>query len=130
MALRGRMKSRFLQIPFRKGHAGGLTEIGDVDLHIKDKIMQVLFTIPGERVNLPEFGSRLRDLVFEGNNEVLRAAVTYSISRSLTRWMGQEVKIENVKVDSDEGEGILYIQIFYQRLDNRIPDTLEIAYKL
>ncbi len=124
------MKSRFLQIPFRKGHAGGFAEIEDADLHIKDKIMQVLFTIPGERVNLPEFGCRIRDLVFEGNNEVLRAAVTYTISRSLTRWMGQEVKIENVKVDSDEEEGILYIQIFYQRLDNRVPDTLEIAYKL
>jgi len=92
--------------------------------------MQVLFTIPGERVNLPEFGCRLRDLVFEGNNEVLRSVVTFTISRSLTRWMGQEVKIENVKVDSDEEEGILYIQIFYQRLDNRVPDTLEIAYKL
>jgi uncharacterized protein len=124
------MKSRFLQIPFRKGHSGGFAEIADADLHIKNKIMQVLFTIPGERVNLPEFGCRLRDLVFEGNNEVLRAAVTYSISRSLTRWMGEEVKIENVKVDSDEEEGVLYIQIFYQRLDNRVPDTLEIAYKL
>ncbi len=124
------MRSRFIQMPFRRGHAGGFAEIDDIDLHIKNKIMQVLFTIPGERVNLPEFGCRLRDLVFEGNNEVLRAAVTFSISRSLTRWMGDEVKIENVKVDSDEEEGVLYITIFYQRLDNRVPAALELAYKL
>jgi phage baseplate assembly protein W len=125
-----KMKSRFLQIPFRKGHAGGLAEIEDIDQHIKDKIMQVLFTIPGERVNLPEFGCRLRDLVFEGNNEILRSAVTFNISRSLTRWMGEEVKIEGVRVDSDEEDGILYIQIFYHRLDDRIPNRLEVAYKL
>ncbi len=124
------MKSRFLQMPFRKGHAGGAVEIEDIDRHIKDKMMQVLFTIPGERVNLPEFGCRLRDLVFEGNNEILRSAVTFNISRSLTRWMGEEVKIEGVKVHSDEEDGILYIQIFYHRLEDRIPNRLEVAYKL
>jgi phage baseplate assembly protein W len=124
------MKSRFLQIPFQKGHTGGLAETNDIDLHIKNKIMQVLFTIPGERVNLPEFGCRLRDLVFEGNNEVLRSAVTYTIFRSLTRWMGQEVRIDNVKVDSDEDEGVLYIQILYERLSDRVPDVLELAYKV
>ena len=122
------MKSRFLQIPFRKGHAGGAAEIDDIDQHIKDKMIQVLFTIPGERVNLPEFGCRLRDLVFEGNNEVLASATRFTIFQSLTRWMGEEVEIENVKVFSEEET--LYIQIFYSRLDNRIPSELEVAYSL
>ncbi len=122
------MKSRFIQIPFRKGHSGGVAEIDDIDNHIKNKIIQVLFTIPGERVNLPEFGCRLRDLVFEGNSEVLASATRFNIFRSLTRWMGEEVEIENVKVFGEEET--LYIQIFYRRLDNRIPDRLEVAYKL
>jgi phage baseplate assembly protein W len=122
------MKSRFLQIPFRKGHSGGLAEIDDIDLHIKNKIMQVLFTIPGERVNLPEFGCRLRDLVFEGNNEIIVSTVSFTVSQSLTRWMGEEVAIDSVKVFSEEE--ILYIQIFYHRLDNKIPASLEVAYKI
>ena len=125
------MASRFLQYPFRKGPAGGAAEIDDVDQHIKDKMMQILFTIPGERVNLPEFGCGLRDLVFEGNNEVLDAATRFKIQRALNRWMGDEVEIEGVNVfREEERKEILYIQIFYKRLDNRIPDRLEVAYRL
>ncbi len=122
------MESRFLYLPFRKGHSGGAAEIDDIDQHIKDKMMQVLFTIPGERVNLPEFGCGLRDLVFEGNNEVLEATVQFNVFRALTRWMGDEVKIEEVNVFHEEEA--LFIQIFYRRLDNRIPARLEVAYKL
>jgi uncharacterized protein len=122
------MQSRFLQFPFRKGHSGGGAEIDNIDQHIKDKMMQILFTIPGERVNLPDFGCGLRDLVFEGNNEVLVAAVRFKISRSLSRWIGEEVAIDKVEVFSEEE--VLYIQIIYHRLDNRIPDRLEVAYKL
>lgn len=122
------MESRFLQFPFRKGHSGGAAEIDDIDQHIKDKIIQILFTIPGERVNLPEFGCGIRDLVFEGNNSVLVSTTRFKINRALNRWIGDEVKIEDVKVFSEEET--LYIKIFYRRLDNKIPDTLEVAYKL
>lgn len=122
------MDSRFLQVPFRKGHSGGAAEIADIDRHIKDKIIQVLFTVPGERVNLPEFGCGIRNLVFEGNNEVLASTARFNIFRALTRWMGEEVRIENVEVFCEEET--LYIQISYRRLDNRIPNRLEVAYKL
>lgn len=122
------MKSRFLQLPFRRGHAGGAAEIDDIDRHIKDKMMQILFTIPGERVNLPDFGCGLYDLLFEGNNQVLVSTARFKIQRALTRWIGDEVDIEGVEVFHEEET--LYIQIFYRRLDNRIPDRLEIAYKL
>jgi len=122
------LKSRFLQLPFRRGHAGGAAEIDDIDRHIKDKMMQILFTIPGERVNLPDFGCGLYDLLFEGNNQVLVSTARFKIQRALTRWIGDEVQIEGVEVFHEEET--LYIQIFYRRLDNRIPDRLEIAYKL
>lgn len=122
------MKNRFIQIPFRKGHSGGVAEIDDIDKHIKDKIIDILFTIPGERVNLPEYGCRIRDLVFEGNSEVLEAATKFNVYHSLRCWMGEEVEIEDVTVFNEEET--LFIQIFYRRLDSRIPSRLEVAYKL
>jgi Bacteriophage baseplate protein W len=122
------LKSRFLQLPFRRGHSGGAAEIDDMDRHIKDKMMQILFTIPGERVNLPDFGCGLYDLLFEGNNQVLVSTARFKIHRALTRWIGDEVEIEGVEVYHEEET--LYIRIFYKRLDNRIPDRLEVAYKL
>ena len=122
------MASRFLPFPFRKGHAGGAAEISDIDKHIKDKMMQILFTIPGERVNLPDFGCGLRDLVFEGNNQILVSTTRFKIHRALTRWIGEEVEIEGVEVFNEEET--LFIQIFYKRLDNRIANRLEVAFKL
>ena len=40
--------------------------------HIQESIIQILGTSPGERFMLPEFGSRLKSLVFEANDEVLK----------------------------------------------------------
>ena len=48
--------------------------------HVRDMIEQVLFTTPGERVELPDFGCRLADLVFEPNSPELAAAVQSSAS--------------------------------------------------
>lgn len=37
------------------------------DQLIKNDILQLLLTIPGERVNRPDFGTRVRSFVFENN---------------------------------------------------------------
>ena len=52
----------------------------------------------------------------------------YKIFKAVTRWMGDEVKIDAVNVFNEDET--LFIQIFYQRLDKRIAERLEVAYKL
>ena len=56
--------------PFSINEAGRINATGG-DEAIRGKIIQVLFTAPGGRVNLPEFGCGLFDLVFEPNNAIL-----------------------------------------------------------
>ena len=46
----------YLDFPFDFDGSGRAART-DPDDHIKDMIYQVLFTSPGERVNLPNFGS-------------------------------------------------------------------------
>ncbi len=46
----------------------GRTATTDPDPHIRDMIEQVLFTSPGERVMLPDFGCGIHELVFEPNS--------------------------------------------------------------
>ena len=58
--------------PFKIGVDGRVASVTGDD-NIRGKIIQVLFTSPGERVNMPEFGCGLRDLVFDPNNEILDA---------------------------------------------------------
>ena len=85
------------------------------DAKIGAKIAQVVLTAPGERVNLPEFGCGLRDLVFDPNNDILAEATEFAITRALQRWMGGEILVDSVNVASSEGEVV--VQVVYVRRD-------------
>ena len=82
----------------------------------RDLIEQVLFTVPGERVNRPTFGSGLLQLVFAPNSDTLAAATQFSVQASLQQWLGSLVQIEQVKVESDEST--LHVAVQYSRSSN------------
>ncbi len=63
----------------------GRTATADDDRHIRDLIEAVLFTNPGERVNRPEFGSGLGQLIFAPNSpEVGHRRTVYGARRAAT----------------------------------------------
>ena len=47
---------------------GRLRQEADYDEYIRQLIKQVIFTAPGERINLPQFGGGVRRLVFAPNS--------------------------------------------------------------
>ncbi len=96
---------------------------GDSLLH--GKVLQLLLTSPGERVNLPEFGTRLRDLVFDPNNEILAAATEFAVSRALERFLGDELSVENVAITSEDVE--LNVEIQYLRKADLLTERLRIG---
>ena len=98
--------------PFGVNEAGGITASGG-DEAIRGKIIQVLFTAPGERVNLPEFGCGLFNLIFEPNDTVLAAAMEFTIGQALTRWLRDEILVDAVNVESDQ-ERVL-VEIAYTK---------------
>lgn len=62
---------------------------------IADSIHIILSTRIGERPFNPEFGSRLPELVFEPNDEILRRLLLFYTSEALKRW---ERRIEILRV--------------------------------
>ena len=50
-------------------------------------LRNLLLTYPGERVNQPEFGCRLRELLFEPINEDLEVRVEEEIRRSVSEFL-------------------------------------------
>jgi Bacteriophage baseplate protein W len=72
------------------------------DEHIRDLIEQVLFTVPGERVNRPSFGTGLMQLVFAPNSGELAAAVQFLVQGALQQWLGDLIQVEAVGVESDD----------------------------
>lgn len=103
-----------LSFPFAV--VGGQVRRADADEALRGRIVQVLFTAPGERIDLPEFGCGLFDLVFEPNDELLRAALGFSIVQGLTRWLGDEIAVEGVDVTRD-GASVVVEVAYTKRAD-------------
>jgi len=97
----------------------GRTAETDDDDHIRDLIEQVLFTVPGERVNRPTFGSGVMQLVFAPNSDTLAAATQVSVQASLQQWLGSLVQIEQVTVESDGATLRVSVQYVVRRSQDR-----------
>ena len=65
-------------------------------------IEQLLFTRPGERVNRPDFGCGLLDLVFEPNSPELAAALQVSAEGALARWLGDVITVDELTVSAED----------------------------
>ena len=109
------MDTSYLDHPLRFD-AKGRTATTGVDDHVKDMIFQVLFTNPGERVNRPDFGCGLLQLVFMPNSDVLATATQFMVQGSLQRWLEDVIRVERVLVTSEEER--LVVDVEYMRLDN------------
>lgn len=78
-------------------------------------MFQVLFTNPGERVNRPEFGCGLLQLVFKPSGDVLAATTQFMVQGALQRWLADVIQVEQVQVTADEER--LVVDVVYVRRD-------------
>ncbi len=85
--------------PFRID-SRGRTASSDANRHIRDLIEQVLFTMPGERVNRPDYGCGLMQLIFAPNSSELASATQFLVQGQLLQWLGELIQVEAVKVES------------------------------
>lgn len=90
-----------MDYPFHFDPRGRVAETGD-DEHVRDMIEQLLFTSPGERVNRPDFGSGLLQLVFAPNSPELAAALQFTLQAALQRWLGDVIDVGKLEVSSED----------------------------
>ena len=103
-----------IDFPFRLDHRGR-TAATDDDDHIRDMIEQVLFTSPGERVNRPDFGSGLMQLVFAPNSEELATSTQFLVQGALQQWLGELIEVNEVRVVNDDSKLQVTIQYTIRR---------------
>jgi uncharacterized protein len=99
-----------IKYPFQFDNSGRTAGTDD-DRHIRDMIEQVLFTAPGERVNRPDFGSGLLQLVFEPNSDELAITVQFMVQAALQQWLGDLIEVNGVTVNNEESK--LYVTVAY-----------------
>jgi phage baseplate assembly protein W len=79
----------------------GRTATVDDDAHIRDMVEQLLFTSPGERVNRPDFGSGILELVFAPNSQEVAAALQFTMRAALQTWLGDLIELRELEVTSE-----------------------------
>jgi uncharacterized protein len=97
------MATSYLDFPFHLDGRGRSAETAEDD-HIRDMIFQVLFTDPGERVNRPDFGCGVKQLVFMPNSDALATATQFLVQGALQRWLDGVIQVESVDVEAVEAE--------------------------
>src|ERR1044071_3518426 len=102
----------FFDFPFHIDGRGRSAETAE-DEHIRDMIMQVLFTNPGERVNRPDFGCGVKQLVFMPNSDALATATQFLIHGALQRWLESLIQVESVEVEAVDSE--LRVSLVYSK---------------
>lgn len=85
--------------------------------HVRDMLMQFLFTEPRERVNRPDFGAGLRRLCLDVNSLELSALGVSIIRSGVERWLGDVV--EDVDVAGTQEDAKLGLALMY-RLANEL----------
>ena len=113
----------YLDQLYRTDGTGRTATTTDLRIRVRSLLEAVLFTAPGERVNRPEFGSGIRDMLFDSNSEALETASDFLIRAEIQRHLSDVVVLDALEVTRNEGE--LRISLSYTPIgsDERIADT-------
>jgi uncharacterized protein len=90
-----------IDFPFHIDGRGRAAATDDDD-HIRDMIEQVLFTNAGERVNRPDFGSGLLQMVFAPNSPELASALQFTTQAALQRHLGDLIDLQQLDVTATD----------------------------
>ena len=83
---------------------------------LRDNLLQLLQTNPGERVMRRSYGGGLRDLVQDPNDDVLRALAQHRIGRAIAE-TEPRIALQRVLVQgdaSDPGRATLLAELMYE----------------
>jgi hypothetical protein len=119
--------SRSLGLAFHVDDHGAAATSRDDQL-VREQIEQLLFTIPGERVDRPDFGCGIQLLVFEAANPQTAAATEYVVRTSLVRFMSDVIEVEGVRVRTADAE--LIVEILYTVVATSHPSAMTVRHPL
>jgi len=112
-----------IRYPFSIDGRGRVAD-ASTNAHIRQLIEQVLFTGPGERVNRPDFGSQLQQLLFSPNSPELAAISQFLVQGTLEQWLGDLIRVEAVEVSNQASRLEVYIQYIILKTQERQLVTL------
>ena len=87
--------------------------LAEYDEDVRQAVLIIVQTTPGERVMRPDFGAGLADLVFEPMSTALLALAKHRVETALIQWEPR-IDIEDVLVIADPRNGRVNVEIRYR----------------
>lgn len=101
----------------------GRSALADESSHLRHLIEQVLFTAQGERVDRPDFGCGVDQLVFGPSSPEVSSAAQVLVQGALQQWLGDVAQIDRVAVESDDAALRVTVQYTARRSGARFVST-------
>ena len=108
----------YIAFPFQIDSLGFAAEAGYAS-HVEQMVEQILFTRPGERPNLPEFGCGIQAMIFGPASPKLAAAVRARIEASIQRWIPGVLQLEAVEVLQEDSTLEIHLRYMLLRSGER-----------
>jgi uncharacterized protein len=100
---------------------GRTAEARDYAQHVAGLVEQALLVTPGERVNRPDYGTGLPDMVFEPGAEVLADATAFLVRAALQRWLQDVLVIEGLAARL--ADNVLIVDLVYTTIETGMRQT-------
>lgn len=97
---------------------------------VREVMLNILLTRPGERLMRPEFGAGLRDFIHHPNNQTTRALIADVTRKSISRWEPR-VTVEEVHVEADtQSMSVVNLSIRYRLRQDGSAGNLDLSLDL
>ena len=96
--------------------------------HAKSKLLNVLLTSPGERINQPLFGAGLKNRLFEQQTEVSGENLRNYVIPQVKQFV-PEIEIKNITLKDGGLQGHkLFVTVNYSLLNNSEEDSVTLSF--
>jgi phage baseplate assembly protein W len=102
------MISKYIDIPYNL--TSGATLVKDEEMLLQ-KIQLLLTTEPGDFINIPKWGTPLKQYLYEQLTSDTRQFVKMAVENSLRTWMGDHVTILSILVDTNYEDHSITVQL-------------------
>jgi len=116
--------------PLGSVDAEGRLRWADDDQSVREVMLNILLTRPGERLQRPDFGAGLQNFIHQPNNETTRNLIAGVVRKSLQQWETRVI-VEKVEViPSPTSVADVHINIRYRMRFSKLPEELGFMFTL
>jgi len=100
------------------------------DESVRQVILNILLTRPGERLMRPQFGAGLLDFVNQPNNQTTRALIANLVRKAIGQWETRAAVTAVEVLPDPVNPAEVHIQIHYRLLHSTVPRELGLSLDL